>query len=132
MKNNKINASVPVYHDFFKHEERLVPIADVLEIKKPFTIIDSDKPKIYHTDGLINEEFKELTEDKFLNYLNEQNIEALSFDIGPSALKVKPCSEGYWVAKSEVLSKDKIKNIMGVKIEDWEISLESFIEDNYA
>jgi len=105
---NKALVCVPVYHDFFKYMDKLLPHAEALELKKPFTKIDTNLPKTFHANGLINNEFDELLDPIFLNYLNDEKINIFSFDIGPSSKEVITTNEGHWVADSPVLNPDEL------------------------
>ena len=92
-----------------------IPGINALEYKDTIPVLDNKLESIFHSGyGIVQEEFLSYFES-IVDYLNENNIKLFSFDIGPAAEKVQ--TEDYYIAKSEVLLKNKIKKIVRQRLE---------------
>jgi len=87
---------------------------EVAEITDAAVIRDFDRipeethtiERIAHLNGFINREFDDLVTDEILMKLNEQGINFLSFDLGPSCISAK--IDDFYVPVGRVLSPDEI------------------------
>jgi uncharacterized protein (UPF0276 family) len=108
-QKHKLRLALSVSHLFETpnpQAEKILELVEVLEIKKlpEPTWLPQDKKKVFHTGlGLVEEDF--ISEFfKINDYLNQQNIQLFSCDLGPAAEKY---SQIYPISK--VLSAEEIE-----------------------
>lgn len=84
--------ALPVSQHFNAVFPQLKGVADLLVVRdfgRLPGMREDYLPKVYHTNGLVNIEFAEEMNGKFLENINKNNIKHISFDLGPSCLDVK-------------------------------------------
>jgi len=103
--------TLPVGHLINGDNYHQIPSVKALEYRDTTPILDNKLESIFHSGyGIVQEEFLGYFES-IVDYLNENNIKMFSFDIGPAAEKIKT-EDYYYIARSEVLSKDEIRKII--------------------
>lgn len=113
-----IKSSLTYYHNFEKNRDLLFPLAQAITYRKKGQSIDSSLDKLFHCNGLVNDDFDEFLKHDFLDYLNRESVKSFSFDLGPSCRRVKAHdTKGYWLPESEILAVDEIKRIINSKLE---------------
>jgi uncharacterized protein (UPF0276 family) len=108
--------TLPVGHLINSYNYHLVPGVKALEYKNTIPVLDNKLESIFHSDyGIVQEEFLSYFES-IVDYLNKNKIKMFSFDIGPAAEKVE-IEDYYYIAKSEILSKSGLFELIQCRIE---------------
>ena len=99
--------TLPISHLINSENYTKVPGIKALEFKKKQPILEYPGPILFHSGkGIVDHDFMDYF-DEILPFLNDNNFECFSFDIGPASAFVKT-ENYYYISESEPLSKGEI------------------------
>ncbi|MBF0363029.1 MAG: DUF692 family protein [Oligoflexia bacterium] len=110
----KIKLSLTVSQHFNKVYPHIVNYTDALVVRDVNNIPNLNLKKSFHMNGFIDDDFDNVFKDDFFYKLKLNNINHLSFDLGPSCKKIvfKECN----LADGPIFSKEQILEIGLCKI----------------
>mgnify|MGYP001349174286 CR=1 FL=1 len=86
-----------------ENNERVLPYVDAVAFRNIKTVFQTDKEKIFHTSGFVDDVSLELIQNNsFYNFLKLNSIKHISFDLGPSCERYS-MEKGYWTPLSKTL-----------------------------
>ncbi|MFC1807224.1 DUF692 family multinuclear iron-containing protein [Candidatus Omnitrophota bacterium] len=113
-----MKVALPVSQYYSEVRSKLLPVSGALFIRQRSDLDKRMRGKdaIFHANGFIDDGFDDMVNNReFLSYINNE-IELLSFDLGPSALQVKCHSSDGYITSHAPLSEIEIFNIAKNKI----------------
>lgn len=99
-----------------ENSAKILPCVNAVAFRDIETVFQTDKEKIFHASGFVDDVSLELIQDNsFYEFLKLNSIKHITFDLGPSCERYST-KKGYWTPLSKTLNAYELENIASKRL----------------